>query len=92
MNEDVHGLSRALSKGDRVIMSSGATATARSSYPVGYTGEVDMLLDGEEVTDEAESLVLPNPDLHVTPSESESPTATKDNGGEVRGRSHRMED
>jgi hypothetical protein len=92
MNEDAHGLSRALSQGDRVIMSSGATATARSSYPVGYTDEVDMLLDGEEVTDEAESLVLPNPDLHVVPSESERPTATKDNGGEVRGRSHRMED
>jgi len=51
-----------------------------------------MLLDGEEVSDEAESLVLPNPDLQVAPSESESPTATEGSGGEVRGRSHRMED
>jgi hypothetical protein len=92
MNERTSGLSRALTKGDSVILSSGATATARSSYPAGYAGDVDLLLDGEQVSDEAESLVLPHTDLRVTLSESGSPTVTEDNGGEVRGRSRRMED
>jgi hypothetical protein len=92
MNENTSGLSRTLSKGDSVIMSSGATAIARSSYPAGYTGDVDLLLDGEEVSDEAESLVLPSTDLDVTRSEPGSSIITEDHSGEVRGRSRRMED
>jgi hypothetical protein len=92
MNEDTPGLSRSLADGDSVILSSGATATVRSAYPVGYAGDVDLLLDGEEVSDLAGSLTLPNTDAHVTASESGTPNVTEDDGGEVRGRSHRMED
>jgi hypothetical protein len=92
MSEETSGLSRALAKGDSVILSSGATASARSSYPAGYAGDVDLLLDGEEVTDEAESLVLPDTGLQVTASESGGPIITEESGGEVRGRSRRMED
>jgi hypothetical protein len=92
MNEDSPGLSRALAKGDSVILSSGATATARSSYPAGYCGDVDLLLDGEEIADEASSLVLPSTGSDVAPSESESPIFPEENGGEARGPSRRMED
>ena len=93
MNEDTSGLSRALTQGDRVIMSSGATAIALAAYPANYTGNVRLLLDGQEVTDEAESLVLPDTDDgQETLGESESPIIGEGDGGEVRGRSHRMED
>lgn len=93
MNEDTSGLSRALTQGDRVIMSSGATAIALAAYPANYTGNVRLLLDGQEVTDEAESLVLPDSDdVEETLGESQSSVVSEDDGGEVRGRSHRMED
>jgi hypothetical protein len=93
MNEDTSGLSRPLTKGDRVIMSNGATATALAVYPANYTGKVRLLLDGQEVADEAESLVLPDTDdVTETPQESESPMLGEGDRGEVRGRSHRMED
>jgi len=93
MNEDTFGLSRALAKGDSVIMSSGATAIALAAYPPNYTGTVRLLLDGEEVADEAESLVLPDTDdAQETLRESESQIVTAGDGGEVRGRSVRMQD
>jgi inorganic pyrophosphatase len=93
MNEDTSGLSRALVKGGRVIMSNGATAIALAAYPANYTGNVRLLLDGQEVADEAESLVLPgSEDGRETIGESESPIAGGGDGGEARGRSHRMED
>jgi hypothetical protein len=93
MNEDTFGLSRALAKGGRVIMSNGATATAVAAYPANYTGNVRLLLDGQEVADEAESLVLPdNDDVTDAPGEPNSPIVPEGDGGEVRGRSHRMED
>lgn len=93
MNENTSGLSRAITKGDRVIMSSGATAIALAAYPANYTGNVRLLLDGQEVADEAESLVLPDTDdAQETQRESQNPVASEGDGGEVRGRSHRMED
>jgi hypothetical protein len=93
MNENTSGLSRALTKGDRVIMSNGATATALAAYPANYTGNVRLSLDGQEVADEAESLVLPgSDDVEETLAESENPIVSEGDGGEVRGRSHRMED
>jgi hypothetical protein len=93
MTEDTSGLSRALTPGGRVIMSNGATAIALASYPANYSGTVRLLLDGQEVADEAESLVLPDTDDgQETLGESESPIISEGDGGEVRGRSHRMED
>ena len=95
MTEDTSGLSRALTQGGRVIMSNGATAIALASYPANYSGTVRLLLDGQEVADEAESLVLPgSDDDRETLRESERPIIGEGEGdaGEVRGRSHRMED
>jgi hypothetical protein len=93
MNENTSGLSRALAKGGSVIMSNGATAIALAAYPANYTGSVRLLLDGQEVADEAESLVLPDTeDDEETLGESESPIVGEGDGGEARGRSHRMED
>jgi hypothetical protein len=93
MNEDTSGLSRALTKGGRVIMSNGATAVALAAYPANYTGNVRLLLDGQEVADEAESLVLPDTDdVQETLGKSENPIVDEGDGGEVRGRSRRMED
>ena len=54
MNENISGLSRALTKGGSVIMSNGATAVALAAYPANYTGSVRLLLDGQEVADEAD--------------------------------------
>ena len=74
-------------------MSNGATAIALAAYPPNYTGNVRLLLDGQEVADEAESLVLPDTDDgQETLGESESPIASGGDGGEARGRSRRMED
>ncbi|MGA8385434.1 MAG: hypothetical protein WA304_12810 [Candidatus Cybelea sp.] len=93
MTEDTSGLSRALTKGGRVIMSNGATAIALAEYPAKYTGTVRLLLDGQEVADEAESLVLPDSDDHQeTLGDSEGTLVSDGDGGEARGRSHRMED
>ena len=46
--ESTIGLSRALTAGESVILSSGSTATVRKSYPAGYDGDVEILLDGAE--------------------------------------------
>jgi hypothetical protein len=93
MNENTSGLSRALAKGGSVIMSNGATAIALAAYPANYTGSVRLLLDGQEVADEAESLVLPDTeDDEETFGAPESSTVRERDGGEARGRSHRMED
>ncbi|MGC9992514.1 MAG: hypothetical protein ABSD52_09005 [Candidatus Cybelea sp.] len=73
-------------------MSNGATAIALAAYPENYTGSVRLLLDGKEVADEAESLVPDTGDFQETPGDSESPIVSQGDGGEVRGRSHRMED
>ncbi len=56
--ESTIGLSRALTAGESVILSSGSTATARKSYPAGYDGVVEILLDGAEERELASNLTL----------------------------------
>jgi hypothetical protein len=56
--ESTIGLSRALSAGESVILSSGSTATVRKSYPAGYDGDVEILLDGAEERELARNLTL----------------------------------
>ncbi|MFY9665790.1 MAG: hypothetical protein WAL67_17265 [Candidatus Cybelea sp.] len=41
-----------------MILSSGATASVRRSYAAGYTGDVEILLDGQEETERASGLTL----------------------------------
>ena len=56
--ESTIGLSRALPAGESVILSSGSTATVRESYPAGYDGDVEILLDGAEEKELAGNLTL----------------------------------
>lgn len=56
--ESTIGLSRALAAGESVILSSGSTATVRESYPAGYDGDVEILLDGAEEKELAGNLTL----------------------------------
>lgn len=54
------GLERTLQAGDEVILSTGATAKVRRTYPQGYTGLVEFELDGRIESDEAGTLTLPD--------------------------------
>lgn len=56
--ENTTGLPRALTAGESVILSSGSTATTQRSYPAGYDGEVEILLDGAEERERACDLTL----------------------------------
>jgi hypothetical protein len=56
--ESTIGISRALTAGEPVILSSGSTATVRKSYPAGYDGDVEILLDGAEEKELASNLTL----------------------------------
>lgn len=56
--ESTIGLPRALTAGESVILSSGSTATVRESYPAGYDGDVEILLDGAEERELASNLTL----------------------------------
>ena len=85
------GLKRALNPGDEVILSTGATATSRGSYPQGYTGEVAILLDGTEETERADGLTLPDKTpFEIPPFDSEGPSSVA--FGETRAPSRRMQD
>jgi hypothetical protein len=86
------GFERPVNRGDYIILSTGAIATARHAYPAGYRGVVEMLLDGAEVADEVSSLTLPEENATVTQSSPREVTIDGGEGGEVRGRSVRMED
>ena len=88
------GLSRALNPGDYVILSTGAIASTAEAYPAGYDGPVNMLLDGQPMSELAETLTLPDPNVHAHGLESapvfehnEHPAA-----GGVREAGRRMED
>lgn len=59
MAEDNDQLRRALFEGDEVILSTGATVTVRRSYPKGYSGEVEILLDSNEESERISGLTLP---------------------------------
>lgn len=86
------GLPRALNKGDSVILSTGATATVRRSYPAGYNGDVDILLDGVEETDRADALTLPDTEPPVADPQLGDVSGAQNDMGETRGPSRRMED
>ncbi|HET6275026.1 MAG TPA: hypothetical protein VFE16_03710 [Candidatus Cybelea sp.] len=51
-------LPRALEPGDEVILSTGAVAVVRKSYPKGYRGQVEFELDGRLESDDVGSLTL----------------------------------
>ncbi len=59
------GLAQALVDGDAVILSTGATATVRGSYPQGYRGDVRIVLNGVEELERADALVV----AHWPPNE-----------------------
>jgi hypothetical protein len=83
------GLSRAVGAGDDVFLSSGATAQFAKAYPPGYSGAVEILLDGSPETEDAESLLLPERELLTpTPLEDYEPP-TEERG--ARAPSVRME-
>jgi hypothetical protein len=93
MMEDSSGLQRDLKEGEAVILSTGATATARRSYPAGYIGDVDILLDGRGEKERADGLVLP--DQSFSPlggSELGDATAAQNDSGQNRAPSRKMED
>jgi hypothetical protein len=56
--ESKFALERPLVAGESVILSSGSTATVRRSYPAGYAGEVEILLDGAEEKERLGGLTL----------------------------------
>ncbi len=87
-------MEHALTEGDYVILSTGAIATVRRSYPAGYSGLVDILLDGSEESERSEALTLPETSIQVTEPET-APAVIRtesDERGETRGQSVRMED
>ena len=90
--EEKTGLSRALKQGDAVILSSGANATVRRSYPAGYSGEVAILLDGAEEHEQADTLVLPDTASPVAPAGLGDPILAQSDTGENRAPSRRMGD
>ena len=87
-------MERALAEGDYVILSTGAVATVRRSYPAGYSGLVDILLDGAEESERSEALTLPETSIHITEPDTGPRVITteSDARGETRGQSVRMED
>ncbi|MBV9718826.1 MAG: hypothetical protein JOZ77_05880 [Candidatus Eremiobacteraeota bacterium] len=86
-------MERALREGDRVILSTGAVATVRRSYPAGYSGPVDILLDGVEESDRSDALTLLEVDVSTTGEDGGSrDSEPRSSGGESRGQSVKMED
>jgi hypothetical protein len=86
------GLPRALNEGDSVILSTGATATVRRSYPAGYDGDVEILLDGAKESDRADALTLPDTQLPLEDPALGDVSVARNDVGETRGPSRRMED
>lgn len=87
------GLKRALNPGDEVILSTGATATVRGSYPQGYTGDVAILLNDADDMERASGLTLPDqPPIEIRPERGDATAAQQADSGENRGPSRRMED
>lgn len=89
--ENDTGLKDALSDGDAVILSSGALAMIRGSYPKGYRGDVRIALDGVEESERASALTATRWPV------SEGVTAAENEGsgsemGQTRAPSRRMED
>ncbi|HEX3670165.1 MAG TPA: hypothetical protein VHT92_00525 [Candidatus Cybelea sp.] len=86
-------MKRALTKGDEVILSTGATATVRRSYPQGYSGEVEILLDGSEESERVSGLILPaKPPMEVGSELGDATAAQQADLGDARAPSRRMKD
>ena len=95
MTSNERGLPRALNAGDYIILSTGAIATATEAYPAGYEGPVSMALDGQPMSELAETLTLPDPNLHARVSEQPTTVFEDDQNptsGGVREHGRRMED
>ncbi|MFY9630614.1 MAG: hypothetical protein WAJ94_03300 [Candidatus Cybelea sp.] len=93
MMEERNGLKRDLKEGEAVILSTGATATARRSYRAGYTGDVEILLDGHEEKERASGLVLPDDAFPPALGEDVGETSASVAGtGHNRAPSRKMED
>ncbi len=87
------GLRRALSEGDAVILSTGATATVRRAYPAGYFGDVEILLNGVGETERTQGLTLPDEQPLLGGAEAAESTETPPTGeGETRAPKRRMQD
>lgn len=89
-------LARALEPGDEVILSTGAVAVVRKSYPKGYRGRVEFELDGRVESDEVESLTLEDvaepPETKSSTEAPETGLAQEDEASNARAPSVRMED
>ncbi|MGB6522636.1 MAG: hypothetical protein WBE83_12785 [Candidatus Cybelea sp.] len=92
MMEESNGLKRDLKEGEAVILSTGATATARRSYRAGYTGDVEILLDGHEEKERASGLVLPDESSPPAPGDDVDDASASDDIGHNRAPSRKMED
>ncbi len=91
MMEESNALKRDLKAGEAVILSTGATATARRSYRAGYTGDVEILLDGHEEKERASGLVLPD-EAFPAPGDDVDEASASDDIGHNRAPSRKMED
>jgi hypothetical protein len=93
MMEESTGLKRDLKEGEAVILSTGAIATARRSYRAGYTGDVEILLDGHEEKERASGLILPDDAFPPEPSSDVGEASASDGDtGHNRAPSRKMED
>lgn len=92
MEQDA-GLKRALTPGDEVILTTGATAIVRGSYPQGYAGAVAIRLYGADELERASALTLPGkPPSAIGPEPNDSTDAQAVETGNTRAPSRRMED
>lgn len=92
MDEGI-GLSDALHDGDAVVLSTGATATVRGSYPKGYRGDVRILLDGAEEYERPDGFLVIRPEPMSPPAIARNATAESPNGGGLsRAPDRRMKD
>lgn len=95
MDENAKGLPAAVRAGDEVILSTGAVARATGDYEAGYSGLVALALDGQEMSERAESITLhasgaPNTGSQDSPSPEASPAGEENDG--IRESSKRMRD
>ncbi len=90
--EDEVGLRRSLTKGDTVILSTGSTAVVKRSYPAGYSGDVEILLDGVDEKERASGLTLPESEPPKVGPELGDSTVAQSDEVKTRAPSRRMED
>lgn len=88
------GLDESLNDGDAVVLSTGATATVRGSYPKGYRGDVKILLGGVEESEHTDGFLVTHPQpMPETFDDSENAAAEMPtDSGLVRAPERRMRD